>query len=833
MPSVHALFNRETLNAVLPHLGPRHLYHEFVENEAVHTLVKRINITIPFRGGDPALRAASLQDPWKDSGKYAAGWVGFAFGLLAFTLAARLYHMWTDRIRRALHKEREEAAIPSYESSPDDYEMKDLEINGSVKNLFPQSRHAAPESGIESSLSMPVIDKLLASIRWLFYRPIPSIRITKKLAIVSPSAGVAFVVLLSLAFAILFSFIPQPLFHQTIRFGSPPLAIRAGMISVSMIPWIVALSMKANLVSLITGLGHERLNALHRWGGYICLILALIHTIPFYITPVWNDGALPLFMKIYQGQSYIYGTGIAALAPLAFLCLHSLPFLRRWMYELFITLHTPVAIVFIGMMIWHCQNFLTSWQYLFATIGIWGVSLLYRLFFLNWTNFRRLSFFCGEECSIVMLPENAIKVTVPTQMRWRPGQFVYLRIPGISIFENHPFTVASLNSEDFPSDYGAQYRDMILVFRPFGGFTRKVMRAAAENGPYHTYRAFLDGPYGGMRRELASFDTVVLVAGGSGITSIVSHLLLLIKKMRDGSAVVRNVHVIWALKRPDTAEWFKEELRICRQYAPPDSVHCQFFITAAKRMPRADLLQSPPPGTGTFGPEAAAAKPRPTSFVLHERLNDAFQGIAEKRSSALVREAAGDDPDLKKTLQREEEDAITALPQKTAPAAPGPVHLSPATANQPVPYFPPPPTAPTVDTAKANAKGGGGRAKRPRPTSMKIEIPNTEQSSGFDFGFPATPTALQKNLMRFAFMPGVARGKKGWHTEYGRPDLPYMLKGLRGEFGRRTCVFVCGPPSMREDVQSCVASMQADVWSGREGRGRVDEIFLHTENYAI
>jgi predicted ferric reductase len=49
------------------------------------------------------------------------------------------------------------------------------------------------------------------------------------------------------------------------------------------------------------------------------------------------------------------------------------------------------------------------------------------------------------------------------------------------------------------------------------------------------------------------------------------------------------------------------------------------------------------------------------------------------------------------------------------------------------------------------------------------------------------------------------------------------------EFGRRTCVYVCGPPEMRTDVSKSVARLQWDVMTN----SGMDEIFLHAENYAI
>jgi predicted ferric reductase len=528
------------------------------------------------------------------------------------------------------------------------------------------------------------------------------------------------------------------------------------------------------------------------------------------------------------------------------------------MYELFVTLHVPVAIVFVGMMFWHCHNYLTSWNYLFATVGIWLSSYFMRLFYLNWTNPFRMSWLIGDEAAVTIMPENAIKVTIPTQVKWRPGQYVYLRMPGISVFENHPFTIASLCSDDFPSEYGEGYRDMVLVFRPFGGFTNKVYRSAIEHGPWHTYRAFVDGPYGGMQRRIEAFDDVVLIAGGSGITAIVSQLLSLIKSMRDGKAVTRSVHVIWALKRPETMEWFKEELRICREYAPPDSVTCQFYITTAKRMPTGQVVSAKTPT-------------RPVSLYFHDKVNDAFQNIADhrvsgvssKRHSALIRDEAQGDPEREKELRRENEDSITALPQahlvnvNRGHLSPPSLHSNPSNhslnsvhslhSNQDVIAPAPRSIAArrgdrnlSLDISQALEAGTGAiNPEVVHETPVSPASPTTAANTaanaaangikGFDFGFPSTPTEFQKNLMRFAFLPAAVKKKDGWSTEYGRPDLPYTLRELGKNFGRRACVFVCGPPSMRVAVADTVAELQKDVWRDAHR----DEVFLHTENYAI
>lgn len=735
-------------------------------------------VTIPVNDTSPAgLIAASKQDPFNESGKYGLGWVYFCVILLALTTALRFFNVWKDKIRTALYKEE---LANSITTSPDsDYEMKSLETSNTATNFFPSPVNPPQRPKMESSLSsIRPLNKTIAAYRWLVYRPIPSLR-WKKRTIVFPSIGTSFLVFVASTFVVLYCFIPQPLYYESIRFGSPPLGVRAGMLAVAMVPWIVAMSMKANLVSLITGIGHERLNVLHRWGGYLCLILSLVHALPFYIQPAWEKGSMEVFKSYFSGGAVVYGSGIACLVPLIWLCVASLPSIRRMMYELFVALHVPVAILFLGMLFWHCNNYLTSWNYLWATVTIWLVSYIFRLFKLNWTIPWRLSWLIGDEAAISLLPENAIRITIPTQVRWKPGQYVYLRIPGISVFENHPFTIASLCSDDFPSEYGEQYRDMALVFKPFGGFTRKVLDTALRKGPLHTYRVYLDGPYGGMQRSLDAFDNVVLVAGGSGITALVSHLLDLVKRMRDGKAVTRKIQIIWAVKRLESMEWFKEELRICREYAPPDSVECQFYVTSAKRQAAEATSKSARPISGVFG---------------SEKINSLAQGIASKRNSALIRDEAGGDPEREKELRRENEDGISSLPTT-------PRHLKP------------PKAAHTRQKLSLDLS----------PAAMK------PQSSNFDFGFPSTPTIFQKNLMRFAFGVSGVKQRNGWSIEYGRPDIPYMLKDYANDFGKRSCVFVCGPPSMRIDVANTVARLQSQVLDNPDK----EEIYLHYEDFAF
>ncbi|OAA60555.1 metalloreductase transmembrane [Niveomyces insectorum RCEF 264] len=935
----------------------------FPLRQELPTLARRINIPLTATS-PPGLVEADTVDPWNKSGKYALAWTYFALALTACVVVVRVWHYWQDKIRQAIYKQEVEDHYRTLYSAEPDWDQSAATATGlptgggdatgpHAGGNTPQtaqtaghasSRHFFPEEAKQETAFRPQahfssigpLNDTIALFRWVFYRPIPDI-VVRKYRFTFSSLAVLTCGFLALAFTALYCFLPQPLYWQSIRFGAPPLAVRAGMFAVAMTPWIIATSTKSNLLTLVTGIGPERLNVLHRWAGYLCLFLSLVHAIPFYVTPVWRDGGMAVFQPLFPAGMLVYGTGVACLVPLIWLCVASLPVIRRVAYELFVLLHIPVGLVYVGLLFWHTKNFLGSWSYLYATLAIFGACQVARLGNLNWSRPWRLSFLVGDEAAITLMTENAIKITIPTQMRWKPGQYVYLRMPGISLLENHPFTVASLCSEDFPSAYGDAYRDCVLVFRPYGGFTRKVLETALDKGPFHTYRAFLDGPYGGMRRELAAFDTCILIAGGSGITSLMSQLLNLIKRMRDGKAITKKIVVVWALKRLEAMDWFREELRICRESAPPESVTCKFFVTSATRAEhRNQQMMTTTVGSGVdmlpFGGAIGGAvggigggigahhhqtrAPRPLSNLFHDRLDGFVAGIASKRNSAFIAAEAQGDPERERELRAEEEDRITALPQQKylqpyqaslPPPPPLPSHMSmtpdeslrqlegrgdekraggPA-ANDGAFHFTPHPRAdpphfnlapsstttaaavrkameagdfdaeddddndnnnnnenelhnfPRPPTTTADHTGmrppelahlrtdvGG---VRPRPTST------FGPPSGFDFGFAETPTEFQKSLMRFAFpVPHQIDG--GWSVEYGRPDLGYMLREWatggadgRGVLGRRTAVFVCGPAAMRVGVATTVARLQAEIW----GDDMLEEIFLHTENYAL
>ena len=132
-------------------------------------------------------------------------------------------------------------------------------------------------------------------------------------------------------------------------------------------------------------------------------------------------------------------------------------------------------------------------------------------------------------------------------MRFAPGQFAWLKL-GTTPYtiEEHPFSFSSSAESEGRLQFG---------IKALGDFTRNL-----KNVPVGT-DAYLDGPHGAFSIDLAPAAGYVLIAGGIGITPMLSF----IKTMADREDV-RPVLLIYADKRWDALA-YREELDVLTERA--------------------------------------------------------------------------------------------------------------------------------------------------------------------------------------------------------------------------------------------------------------------------
>jgi len=127
--------------------------------------------------------------------------------------------------------------------------------------------------------------KAQARFRTLAYR-----RFSGPLILHLPSHGMVAFLLVGIVFVVALALAVRPYYREHLGYGSPPLAIRTGLMAFACVPLLVALSGKANAITFLTGISHEKLNVVHRWVAWVSFGLSLAHTIPFFVASYQDWG---------------------------------------------------------------------------------------------------------------------------------------------------------------------------------------------------------------------------------------------------------------------------------------------------------------------------------------------------------------------------------------------------------------------------------------------------------------------------------------------------------------------------------------------------------------
>lgn len=255
-------------------------------------------------------------------------------------------------------------------------------------------------------------------------------------------------------------------------------------------------------------------------------------------------------------------------AWLLFLCMGILALepIRRKFFEVFYYSHIIAAYFAIPVVLWHAA---AGWEYLLPGIAVWFVDRITRMV---------------RSGSPVQLVDVTVYRDV-TELRFRQptmeaqaGQYVFINIPEVALYEWHPFTLST----------GAHSNEFTLHIKSMGpGTWTQRLHQLAVSG-HGDVNLAVDGPYGAPF-VAEDYERVILVAGGIGITPCAS-IYSFVKHHPTCSAAL-----LWSLREEEVAAAFtshlskkspsakKEELNIHGDYEalPPDqhSSSAKVFLT--------------------------------------------------------------------------------------------------------------------------------------------------------------------------------------------------------------------------------------------------------------
>ncbi|KAI0265185.1 ferric reductase NAD binding domain-containing protein [Gloeopeniophorella convolvens] len=346
---------------------------------------------------------------------------------------------------------------------------------------------------------------------------------------------------------------------------------RAVHLAASNLSLVVALAGKNNIISFVTGVGHEKLNVLHRAAARTCLIL------------LWIHAGTRLHVGLSQNSNFSHGYiqwGLAGLIAFTMATVLSIRPIRTLAFEFFLVSHIfLIAIFLIGAVI-HTRKVEFD-DYVWPALVLWAFDRFLRFARLIWNS----SLWRGvsqdhAKATVELLSEDTVRLTLKRRFNWRPGQHAYVILPTVSTLptEAHPFTIASIPGNLDGSKAEAE-KDVVFLIRGRGGFTQRLREFATQKG-ICSVPAFLDGPYG-CPPDLRPFSTCILIAGGSGVSYTLPLLLESIRAANSDESSTKRVIFVWSVRHEDHLRWISMLLEDALSKAPPSlSIETRIYVTS-------------------------------------------------------------------------------------------------------------------------------------------------------------------------------------------------------------------------------------------------------------
>ncbi|GAA6017820.1 hypothetical protein JCM11491_004634 [Sporobolomyces phaffii] len=384
---------------------------------------------------------------------------------------------------------------------------------------------------------------------------------------------------------------------------------RTGYIAVAQLP-AVFLAVTKNGIGHLIGTSYDKINFLHRVAGRLVFLASLLHALLFLRIRNWT----------VNWQSEAQKTGMLGILALCLVFFSLLKFVRRAFYQVFLVCHLGGIVIFLIALRLHAPS--VARPYTTACVVIYGVDLVVRI--------------CKTRQTLVSLAPLSSNMTMVQAHEltngWRAGQHVLIREwSWRRWYENHPFTVA-LILDVICLESGSH--KLTLLAKSTGGFTRSLYdRSLASSTPLC---CTIEGPYGHpLSLDFASFQSVLLFAGGTGITFCASILEELVGKASRRESRNRDITLVWSMRNVDCIEWYRSLLTSLLRVAGAETgltISIYLHVTGTATLQTA----SPIPCS-----HLSHARPNPTAYlsraitnVVHS-LSDPSAEATEGHAQAL------------------------------------------------------------------------------------------------------------------------------------------------------------------------------------------------------
>ncbi|GAA6032159.1 hypothetical protein JCM8097_007102 [Rhodosporidiobolus ruineniae] len=439
-----------------------------------------------------------------------------------------------------------------------------------------------------------------------------------------------------------------------------------GIVAYAQAPFMMFTVMKNNPISLIIGRPYQGLNYLHRASSRLMFVFSWLHTgLSFKNLDSRN-----------QWRENFIVWGWVAMGAYTFIWFFSFTWVRRRLHQFFFISHVVLAFFYLIGCYYHWDA-LGFWLY--ASFTIWAFDRVLRLVRVAWAN--KLWKSGRGQMQVQLLADDCLclKFSRPG-FKWSPGQHVFLSTPWLSkgnVLEAHPFTAANAVNDE---------GDFIILARVYDGFTRQ-LRDKVSSTTSANISCYLDGPYG-ESHSLRGYDSILIVAGGTGIAPWMSHLLSLVGPSKTPLRC-QTIHIVWSIQQATSISWIAplldqaaEQIRkrnfevqvlvdvhVTRGAIPVAS--SSSFSTAEKLTPTSSGSSTPQLSEISASEVLPTLEHKPSSFSSLTDEKTALSTGLKPAAAKLVRWRTGR-PDLVKLIKEDAQDC----PERMALGVCGPRGLS-------------------------------------------------------------------------------------------------------------------------------------------------------------
>ncbi|XVE56339.1 hypothetical protein DITRI_Ditri04bG0001300 [Diplodiscus trichospermus] len=288
-------------------------------------------------------------------------------------------------------------------------------------------------------------------------------------------------------------------------------ATRFGLLAEACLALLLLPILRGLAVFRIVGIQFEASVRYHIWLGTAMICFATFHGASTLF--IWGiSHYIQDEIKKWQRTGRIYLAGEITLVTGLVMWITSLPQIRRKRFEIFYYMH-HLYIVFLVFFLLHAGD--RHFYMIFPGVFLFGLDKLLRIL-----QSRPETYLLSAR----LYPCKAVELILPkdTRLKYAPTSIIFVKIPSISKFQWHSFSITSSSTIDNHS--------MSVIVKCDGWWTSSLydkIQAELDSDADHKMKSMpvaIEGPYGPSSMTFLRYDSLLLVAGGIGITPFLSIL---------------------------------------------------------------------------------------------------------------------------------------------------------------------------------------------------------------------------------------------------------------------------------------------------------------------